>query len=333
MRHAFPRFALLSLLAIMCAGLVAGQATQTYGRIEGTAKDQTGGVIPGVTVTITSATGTKTMVTGDSGEFGFPFLTPGLYSLKAELEGFKTYEQPEITVRLGAVSTINLVLTPGEINEVITVTGEAPLVNTTTTTVGANISESLFTSVPMRRNFTNLFNMAPGVSDSGSLGDNNPSIGGASGLENNYIVDGVNITNTGYGSVGAYSNVYGSLGSGVTFDFVKEVQIKQGGFEAEYGQSTGSVVNVITKSGGNEFHGGVYFYGQPGGLGNPPKQANTYRESQGTQVLRNESFDVSADRKAVTSGRTVLLLFGLQPPVDHHHHHGPGRPRPVGRPR
>ena len=67
MRHAFLRFALLSMLAVLCAGLVAGQATMTYGRIEGQAKDQTGGVIPGVTVSVTSATGTKTMVTGEIG--------------------------------------------------------------------------------------------------------------------------------------------------------------------------------------------------------------------------------------------------------------------------
>jgi outer membrane receptor protein involved in Fe transport len=313
MRHAFLRFALLSMLAVLCAGLVAGQATMTYGRIEGQAKDQTGGVIPGVTVSVTSATGTKTMVTGDSGEFAFPFLTPGLYSLKAELEGFKTFEQTDITVRLGGTTTINLVLNPGEISEVITVTGEAPLVDTTTTTVGATISDDLFTSVPMRRNFTNLFNMAPGVGDSGSLGDNNPSIGGASGLENNYIVDGVNITNTGYGSVGAYSNVYGSLGSGVTFDFVKEVQVKQGGFEAEYGQSTGGVVNVITKSGGNEFHGGVYFYGQPGGWEARRKQRNVYRVSDTTETKRNESFDVSADLSGYLWKDKFFFYLGFNP--------------------
>lgn len=142
------------------------QVGQTTGRIEGTAKDQTGGVIPGVTVTLSSATGTKTMITGDSGEFAFPFLVPGKYSIKAELEGFKAFEQDDITVRLGVVSTLNLVLSPGEISEVITVTGEAPLVDTTTTTIGANISDSLYTSIPTRRNFANLFNLAPGVVDS-----------------------------------------------------------------------------------------------------------------------------------------------------------------------
>ena len=72
---------------------------------------------------------------------------------------------------------------------------------------------------------------------------------GASGLENHYIVDGVNVTNTGYGGVGSYSIVFGSLGTGVTSDFIKETQVKTGGYEAEYGQSTGGVVNVVTKSG------------------------------------------------------------------------------------
>jgi outer membrane receptor protein involved in Fe transport len=74
---------------------------------------------------------------------------------------------------------------------------------------------------------------------------------GGSGLENQYVVDGVNITNAGYGALGSYSIVFGSLGNGVPFDFVKETQVKTGGYEAEFGQSTGGVVNVVTKSGSN----------------------------------------------------------------------------------
>ena len=145
MTRAFVKTLLLACMTLLLAGVVFGQAAQTTGRIEGTAKDQTGGVIPGVTVTITSATGTKTMITGDSGEFAFPFLTPGNFDVKAELEGFKTFEQKGIDVRLGVTTTINVVLQPGEISEVVTVTGEAPLVDTTTTTIGANITDSLYT--------------------------------------------------------------------------------------------------------------------------------------------------------------------------------------------
>ena len=79
----------------------------------------------------------------------------------------------------------------------------------------------------------------------------NPSIGGGSGLDNQYVIDGVNVTNTGYGALGSYSIVFGSLGNGTPFDFIQEVQVKTGGYEAEFGQATGGVVNVVTKSGSN----------------------------------------------------------------------------------
>ena len=310
-----PRILTLVLAALVCllTALVSGQAVQTTGRIDGTVKDQTGGVIPGVTVTLTSATGTKTSVSDDVGGFAFPFLIPGAYTLKAELESFKTFEQKDIAVRLGVTTTIHVVLQPGEIAEVVTVTGEAPMVDTTTTTIGANLTESLYLRLPMQRNFTALVSMAPGVGDSGALGANNPSIGGASGLENNYIVDGVNITNPGYGSVGSYSSVYGSLGSGVTFDFVKEVQVKQGGFEAEYGQSTGGVVNVITKSGGNAFHGGVYFYGQPAGWEARRKEPNIYRVEKHTEFMRTENFDLSADLSGYLWQDRLFFYAGFNP--------------------
>src|SRR5204862_5675141 len=90
--------------------------------------------------------------------------------------------------------------------------------------------------------------MAPGVSSSGSAGSANPSISGGSGLDNQYVVDGVNVTNQGYGALGAYSIVFGSLGNATPFDFVKEVQDKTGGYEAAFGQATVGVVNVITNS-------------------------------------------------------------------------------------
>ncbi|NLI48567.1 MAG: TonB-dependent receptor [Acidobacteria bacterium] len=318
MRLNLSRVCLCLLLGGVLAAAAIGQAVQTTGRIEGTIKDSTGGVIPGVTVSLASATGTKTAVSGDSGEYSFPFLTPGLYTLKAELESFKTFEQKDITVRLGQTTTIHVVMEPGEINQVITVTGEAPLVDTTTTTVGANLSENLYLNIPVQRNFTALFSMAPGVSDSGALGSYNPSIGGSSGLENNYIVDGVNITNPGYGSVGAYSSIYGSLGSGVTFDFVKEVQVKQGGFEAEYGQSTGGVINVVTKSGTNEFHGGVYFYGQPAGWEARRKEPNIYRQEKHTEFMRTESFDISADLSGYMWKDRFFFYAGFNPQWNTH---------------
>jgi hypothetical protein len=139
-------------------------------------------------------------------------------------------------------------------------------VDRTTTTAGAVISSETLTSVPVGRRMTDALYLAPGVSSGGEVGQANPSVAGGSGLENQYIVDGVNITNTGYGAIGSYSIVFGSLGSGVTFDFVKEIQVKTAGYEAEYGQSTGGVVNVVTKSGSNNFTGSLFGYLRPDAL-------------------------------------------------------------------
>ena len=99
----------------------------------------------------------------------------------------------------------------------------------------------------------------------GGTGAGNYSIGGASGLENQYIVDGVNITNTGYGGIGSYNIIYGSLGTGHT-DFLEEVQVKTGGFEAEFGGATGGILNTVVKGGTNDFSGQAAIYYTPSAL-------------------------------------------------------------------
>src|SRR5207247_4424048 len=107
---------------------------------------------------------------------------------------------------------------------------------------------------------------APGDGGGGGRGAGNYSISGGSGLENQYIVDGVNITNAGYGGIGSYNIVYGSLGTGVTTDFLEEVQVKTGGFEPEFGGATGGILNTTVKNGTNDFSGGVSFYFTPRSL-------------------------------------------------------------------
>ena len=116
--------------------------------------------------------------------------------------------------------------------------------------------------------------MAPGVESGGGTGKGNNSISGSSGLENSYIVDGVNITSTGYGGIGTFNNVYGSLGTGVTYDFLEEVQVKTGGIDVEFGQATGGVVNTVVKSGTNDLSGAVGLYG--GAPINEYKQADLF---------------------------------------------------------
>ena len=113
----------------------------------------------------------------------------------------------------------------------------------------------MLANMPVGRRFSDTLYIAPGVSSSGSAGRRTRRCRGGSGLENTYVVDGVNITNGGYGALGSYSIVFGSLGNGTPFDFIKEVQVKTGGYEAEFGQATGGVVNVVTKSGTNDLTG------------------------------------------------------------------------------
>ncbi len=115
----------------------------------------------------------------------------------------------------------------------------------------------------MGRGVTGLFYAAPGVASGGGTGTANPSISGATGLENNYIADGVSITDGAFGGIGVYSRVYGSLSSGINLSFVKEVQVKTGGFEAQYGKATGGIVQIVTKTGSNAFHGSVGGYVAP----------------------------------------------------------------------
>jgi hypothetical protein len=149
--------------------------------------------------------------------------------------------------------------------------------------------------------------MPPGVSDSSGVGNANPSISGASGLENAYIVDGVNISNAGFGGVGNYSIAFGSLGTGVTTDFIQETQVKTAGFEAEYGMATGGVVSVVTKSGSNAFHGSLYGYWRPDAL---EAERDTVQSPNGTVN------DVGSENKdfGITMGGPVirdrLFFFG-----------------------
>jgi hypothetical protein len=146
--------------------------------------------------------------------------------------------------------------------------------------------------LPVTRNVTSLLYIAPGVADGGGTGTANPSISGASGLENQYIIDGINDTDTGYGGFGVYSEVYGSLGTGVNFDFVKEIQVKTGGFEAQYGQALGGIVNVVTDSGSNDIHGSLYAYSGPSWTEPVYNQVNAVRTgSPETETVGQHTYD------------------------------------------
>jgi hypothetical protein len=294
------------VLGLVAAGAAMAQET-TSGSLAGQVVDAQGAAIPGATVTLTSDQGSKSFVSDASGRYFAPYLTPGRYSVKVELAGFSPVERKDVQVRLGQRLEVNFTMKVGERTETIEVVGGEPIVDTSSTTVGGILDSDALKRLPVGRSFTDTLYLVPGVSSSGGVGKANPSMSGASGLENSYVVDGVNISNSGYGGVGSYSIVFGSLGSGVTTDFIKETQVKTAGFEAEYGQATGGVVNVVTQSGGNDFHGSVFGYFRPASLESSYKQLSTPNGNLNIDGFSNYDFGASVSGPLM---RDKVFFFG-----------------------
>ena len=243
----------------------AGAQETTTGTLAGQVVDSQGLPVPGVTMTLTSDQGTRSIVTGADGRFLVPFLTPGAFVVRAQVDGFRPAEHSDVRVRLGQRLDLRFVLHPGTHAEEVEVIG-SPMIDKTSTSVTTVLSDELISSLPSGRKFTDVLYIAPGVSSGGGTGKANASMSGASGLENNYVLDGVNISDVGYGAAGSYSTQHGTPGNAIPFDFVKEIEVKTAGFEAEFGQATGGIVNVVTKSGSNTFRGSVFGYSQPEAL-------------------------------------------------------------------
>ncbi|MGH9160891.1 MAG: TonB-dependent receptor domain-containing protein, partial [Vicinamibacteraceae bacterium] len=282
----FAYFALLFALTLP----IPLRAQETTGTISGIVVDWQGLGIPGATVTVSGDRGAKEARTGADGRFRVPLLVPGTYTVQVRLLGLRTLERENVTVGLGETIDLSLEMEVGGLVETVEVGGAPPGIDNSTTTVGANIADELLRQVPVGRRLSDATYIAPGVSSGGGTGMANPSIAGGSGLENQYVVDGVNITNAGYGALGSYSILHGSLGNGVPFDFVREIQVKTGGYDAEYGQSTGGVVNVITKSGSNQVRGSAFAYVRPSAL------EGGHERIESEVLAREESVNTTATR-------------------------------------
>jgi outer membrane receptor protein involved in Fe transport len=236
----------------------AAAQTTTTGTIEGFITDQNGAVVPGVFVTAASPNliRAQSSVSDNEGRYRFPSLPPGRYAVTVEAaQGFARFTKDDVDVSLSKTSSVTIHLEPAAASAIVTVTySSAPRVDTTSNTSGTNVSTDQFSNFVTQRTVQSIYSIAPSVSRSGlrdvSGRDRDPSVSGSSGLENLYIMDGINTTDPSFGGSGA----------NLPFEFVQEVEIKTGAFGAEYGLSTGGIFNVLTKSGGNEFHGDVFAY-------------------------------------------------------------------------
>jgi hypothetical protein len=243
---------LLSVVSLLTVS--ATLAAQTTGGVVGRVTDEAGGVLPGVAVEAKSPAlqGSRTAVTDSTGSYRLTLLPPGEYTVTFTGQGFATEAKQGVTVSLDKDSTLNASLRAA-MTESITVTSAVPLVDTTSTSLGTNLNAATIETLPTARNYAAVVQITPGVST-----DANPdnatqtsiSVYGSTGAENVFYIDGVNTTGAEYGFQGKQLN----------FEFIQAVDVKTGGYEAELGRSTGGIINVITKSGGNEFHGDVFGY-------------------------------------------------------------------------
>jgi len=288
----------LRLFMVLCIALagtaVFAQDIQTKGSIGGTVTDANGAALPGASVTIEGQQTAVTVKTNDVGVYKADNLLPGTYTVTVEQAGFKKLVSKGVTVYVGKEATVSPKLEAGAISEVVEVTDTGGI-DQQSSAVNQNLNDQLYQNIPVARSVTSLFYIAPGTTDSLGGGRSNPSIAGGSALDNLYIADGVNITDSAFGGLGTFSRSYGSLGTGINTSFIKEVQVKTGGFEPQYGQSTGGIVNIITKSGTNDFHGAFYGYARPKAFEATRKQPDDFRIGQGGKLLHVENYDVGVD--------------------------------------
>lgn len=264
LRGAFKLFMLTALLTL-CVPLAFSQ--ENAGTIGGKVADSNGAAVSGAQVTISGSSLVRPLdvTTNDDGTYLFGKVPVGLYTVTVAQGGFKSSRRENVQVQLGSEVRVDLSLEAGNVSETVTVTGgQDELIDLTSSKTATNINERFIENTPKGRSFNTILQTAPGVifdTRAGSSGGgvtgtsgNAPgggtggySVNGASGSENAFVIDGVEVSNVRNAALGRES--------AIPFEFVREVQVKSGGFEAEFGGATGGVINVITKSGSDEFHG------------------------------------------------------------------------------
>ena len=250
----------LSLVIIFLAPSLRSQTIE-YGKITGTVVDEEGAPLPGATVEITSSAlmgGKRATQTSVRGSYVFLNLPPGRYTLTVSLPGFKTTRQENIMVTAGSSLVVDIKLEIGKLEETVTVTAAGPVVDAKTSTVSTNLQSELLAKLPTSRDaFYDLALTTPGMVAQGKDGSwlPSPNAYGGSSNENVFLINGVNTTNP-------RSAAYGSLVN-VNYNAVEEVRVIALGSRAEYGSYSGVAIDVLTKSGSNDFHGNFSVYGVP----------------------------------------------------------------------
>lgn len=309
------------VLVVGLASLVAAPALAQGGRAElnGTVADQGQAVLPGVAVTVVNeATGIeRTVFTGPDGRFVIPTLTPGTYTVKVELAGFQLQTRPGVQVAVGQELTLGFTLAVAAVTEEVTVTGQAPVVEVTTSRIGTNITNKEIDALPSQgRNQLALMQLVPGLTPSLTPGESEGGTYNANGRDtgnNIFMLDGMSNQSTRNG---------GSRGgqARVALDAMEEFQVLTHQYAAEYGGNSGVVVNAVSKSGSNRAAGRAFYYLQDDKLNatdyfvkqqgeqNPDSGSHVYGFSVGGPIVKNKAFwFFNLERTSID--RAVTLVF------------------------
>src|SRR5215471_14813694 len=244
------KYILSALLSLSLTAPAFAQSQGANGSVEGIVSDSSGGVLPGVTVTITN-TGTgieRSIVTNEKGLYRAPLLPLGTYRVVAELQGFKKFEQTNITLSVGETAVINATLSVGAVSETITVSGDTPVLDTARIDIGHTMSEVEVHNLPLvARNPYNFALVQPGVTGIENVEFGVPRLAAnGAAMRINYMIDGN--TNTEKDRAGLRLLPISEV-------MIQEVKVVTTGFAPEFGQTMGMVFNAVTKSGSNDFHG------------------------------------------------------------------------------
>src|SRR2546425_881044 len=308
------RLSISLIAAVLLAQIVlihplAVAQTVSTGAITGTVTDPTGGVIPGVAVTAAEkATGAKrSTVTDASGGYRFNLLPPGVYQLQFSAKGFKTVVPFDVTITVTEVSTLNVGMVLGEQSETVEVTASAQLVQTQSATLGTVVENRTLTEVPLStRNYTQALTMSPGViadvNNAAELGKGTQDVyvNGASNISNNFEMDGSDANNFGSGRAGNFLQK-----GGIPIpnpDAIQEFKVQTTLYDAGYGRGAGANVDVVTKSGGSQFHGSLFeffrndklnanaFFLNQNGQPRPVMKQNQFGGALGGPIIKDRVF-------------------------------------------
>lgn len=328
-RHRLFSFLVAALMAGMMVATSGLQAQVTSGAISGIAKDETGAVMPGVSVTATQVeTGLlRTVVSDDQGRYKIPELPVGEYTVQAELSGFQTTVRSGIKLTIGREAVVDLALKVGEISDKLVVTGDAPLVETTQATLASLVDDKKIRDLPLNgRDIAQLAFLNEGVIQARNTGGNTQSgnqgvkvsIAGTRQHQTAFLVDGTDIR-------GNWSTTpAGASGLMLGVETIREFKVVTGAFSSEYGRFSGGVITAVTKSGTNEIHGSAFEFLRNSAMdarnffdripNPPPFKRNQFGANLGGPIIKNRSFffgSYEAFRERLTTTSTARVPTAL----------------------